>query len=113
MTQNHPVLFTCQICNIYSHKHHYCNCYFYCICGKFASGHFTNFCPSLNRHPLLRKKSGDCGYYAELSRLEAAYDQAGAYEEENCIVNVAKAEEWLAGVDLNAIWFKDSNYRDD
>ncbi|KAG1840803.1 hypothetical protein F4604DRAFT_1939909 [Suillus subluteus] len=92
--------YVCNTCHKLGHKMRHCNRYFCRICGQFAPGHYTSTCRNLNGKKLLRRGLSDPNFFAQLRKLEAAYDQAAAVEDQQHELNALEAEEWLADVDV-------------
>lgn len=104
-TQEAYANYVCNICHVTGHKFRHCNRYFCRICGQFAPGHITTECRLLNGRKLLRRGRSDPNFFAQLRKLEAAFDQAAAVKEQNRELNALEAEDWLADVDVDPCYY--------
>ncbi|KAG1733757.1 hypothetical protein EDB19DRAFT_1911474 [Suillus lakei] len=76
------------------------------ICGKFAPGHLTTYCPTLaGKCPLFRRGPSSERFYQDLKKLEAAFDQDAARIEQDKAENEIEALEWLADTDLDLVYY--------
>ncbi|KAG1836539.1 hypothetical protein F4604DRAFT_1943080 [Suillus subluteus] len=97
--------FVCNTCHKLGHKMCHYNCYFFHICGQFAPGHYTTTCHNLNGKKLLCHGLSDPNFFAQLCKLEAAYDHTAALEDQQHELNALEAEDWLADVDIDPCYY--------
>ncbi|KAG1867359.1 hypothetical protein F4604DRAFT_1927662 [Suillus subluteus] len=71
----------------------------------FAPGHYTTTCHNLNGKKLLCHGLSDPNFFAQLCKLEAAYDHTAALEDQQHELNALEAEDWLADVDIDPCYY--------
>ena len=97
--------FKCRVCHQYGHKQKQCERYFCRICGLFAPGHLTPFCPRLHGKKILRRGISSETFYTDMRQLEAAYDHDAARLEQDREENALEAMDILRDLDCDPSWY--------